>query len=142
MACSVQSHCSVWVTVKQTGESNIRKATNSFFTNADNFIVNSWLYGYCIANSGSWKQTEVWKKSTSLHFKLVSLSGKEELHDAVTGIICQNQCAKIFFKNWSTLFPIAATAKLITNLEGSRHYTILVFSFFFFFLSSPIPSTI
>lgn len=28
------------ITGKQTGESNIRKATNSFFTNADNFIVN------------------------------------------------------------------------------------------------------
>lgn len=59
------------------------------------------------------KANKIGKKSTSLHFTLLSLSGKEELHDAVTGIICQHLCVMMFFKNWTILFPIATTTKLI-----------------------------
>lgn len=47
-------------------------------------------------------------------FKIVSLSVKAvELYDAVTGIICQNLCIMMFFKNWTILFPIATTTKLV-----------------------------
>lgn len=67
------------------------------------------------------------KNSTFFLFKLVSVSGKEQLNDAVTGIICHNLCVMMFFKNWTILFPIATTTKLIWQVLNCTN---LAFSYF------------
>lgn len=68
------------------------------------------------------------KKIYFLNFKLVSVSGKEELNDAVTGIICQNLCVMMFFKHWTILLPIATTTKLIWKvLNTTQIWHFLIF---------------
>lgn len=102
------------MTGKQRGESNIRNPTKSFVTNADNFVVNSWLY--VGLQHSQFRLLKGIKNMEQIYFfkilKSCLYQAVVELCDAVISIICQNVHINTFCKNKTITFLIATTIKL------------------------------